>query len=284
MSFEKGDNGQNSIRVVSPDGSSIVVMQLGAHVTSWKTADGAEQLYTSPKAIYDGKTAIRGGVPLIFPQFSDMGSGPVHGIARVRPWELVSTGNGTATFVLKVRENDAVLPGTNFDLYFTADFSNTELRLKLRLQNHHATNAFSFNVAFHTYFRVSNIQNLQVTGLDRYSFANNLEQRRVCEPTEIRTIDREVDRIYFNVANPVVLSDSKTSSSLVIAGQSLPDVVLWNPWIEKAKKMSKDLPEEGYNDFVCVEHGQIQDKIEVAPGKEWTGSQEVVIKTLSSKI
>ena len=100
-------------------------------------------------------------------------------------------------------------------------------------QNLDSEAPFSFNVAFHTYFRV--LFNAQINGLDRYAYANNLDRRKVTDPSEIRVIDKEVDRIYFNVANPVVLVILR-GSSLVIAGNALPDVVLWNPWIEKQRK------------------------------------------------
>jgi glucose-6-phosphate 1-epimerase len=284
MSFQKGEHGQNCVQLTAPDGSSVTVTELGAHVTSWKTANGVEQLYTSPKAIFDGKTAIRGGAPIIFPQFSDMGPGPVHGVARVRPWILQSVSDGVGTFLLKIRKDDPLLPGSHVDVSFTVSFSNTDLHLRLFVKNLDSEAPFSFNVAFHTYFRVSHIQQVQVNGLDRFPYANNLEQRKMCDPSEIRVIDKEVDRIYFHVSNPVVVNDISRASSFVISGNSMPDVVLWNPWVEKAKKMSKDLPEDGYNDFVCVEHGQIQEKIVVGPGKEWSGSQDVVVKQVPSKI
>ena len=40
----------------------------GATVLSW-IVDGTEKLFLSSKAILDGTKAIRGGIPLVFPQF-----------------------------------------------------------------------------------------------------------------------------------------------------------------------------------------------------------------------
>ena len=48
-------------------GESVTVNLFGATVTSWKLADGHEQLFLSDKAVLDGSKAIRGGIPLVFP-------------------------------------------------------------------------------------------------------------------------------------------------------------------------------------------------------------------------
>ena len=68
------------------------VLPYGAHVTSWITADGDERLYLSGRTAYRAGAAIRGGVPVIFPQFSDVGPLPRHGFARTRAWRAGCAG------------------------------------------------------------------------------------------------------------------------------------------------------------------------------------------------
>ena len=48
-------------------GESVIVHLFGATVTSWKLANGEEQLFLSEKAHLDGSKPIRGGIPLVFP-------------------------------------------------------------------------------------------------------------------------------------------------------------------------------------------------------------------------
>ena len=50
-----------------PTGQSVTVYLYGATVTSWKLADGQEQLFLSDKAHLDGSKPIRGGIPVVFP-------------------------------------------------------------------------------------------------------------------------------------------------------------------------------------------------------------------------
>ena len=84
--------GQPGLTLALPDGSHATVLLHGAHVLSWHAAGWGEQLYLSPAAglgaLQSGQ-AIRGGVPVIFPQFELKGpdtSLPRHGLARQRAW------------------------------------------------------------------------------------------------------------------------------------------------------------------------------------------------------
>lgn len=60
---------QDNARVTAslPTGESVEVLLYGATVTSWKSANGKENLFLSSKAHLDGSKAVRGGIPLVFP-------------------------------------------------------------------------------------------------------------------------------------------------------------------------------------------------------------------------
>jgi glucose-6-phosphate 1-epimerase len=42
-----------------------------------------EQLFVSKKSVFDGKKAIRGGIPFVFPIFGASNVLPQHGFARI---------------------------------------------------------------------------------------------------------------------------------------------------------------------------------------------------------
>jgi hypothetical protein len=92
------------VRLLAPDGASATVALHGGHVLSWVPAGGRECLYLSPRSGYAPGQAIRGGVPVIFPQFSDRGPLKRHGFARVVPWQLTqqSTADDAATALLRL--------------------------------------------------------------------------------------------------------------------------------------------------------------------------------------
>lgn len=58
----------------------------GATLTSYRHA-GRELLFLSDRAVFDGAKAIRGGVPLVFPQFGQpRAEMPQHGLLRTATW------------------------------------------------------------------------------------------------------------------------------------------------------------------------------------------------------
>ena len=74
-------------------GDQLTLAAQGAQVLSW-VAGGRERLYLSPRAVFDGRSAIRGGVPVCFPQFNERAPAtitprlPKHGFARNLAWTL----------------------------------------------------------------------------------------------------------------------------------------------------------------------------------------------------
>eukprot|EP00898_Chlorokybus_atmophyticus_P004146 jgi/Chlat1/4732/Chrsp30S04771 len=83
-----------------------------------------------------------------------------------------------------------------------------------------------------------------------------------------RHYDAQVDRIYLNAPNTIVIADGGNKRSITITKSNLPDAVVWNPWIDKAKATA-DLGDEEYKVFLCVEAGAIGTPIVLKAGEEW---------------
>ena len=82
------------------DGATALVALHGAHVLSWQPADGRERLFLSDRAVFDGQAAIRGGIPVVFPQFAERGPLRKHGFARTAPWTFRGVNEDAALFEL----------------------------------------------------------------------------------------------------------------------------------------------------------------------------------------
>ena len=89
--------GQPAFRLSAPDGASCTVALHGGHLLSWLTPDGVERLYLSPDSVFDGRAAIRGGVPICWPQFNQRGPLAKHGFARNVAWRLEDAEIGRAS-------------------------------------------------------------------------------------------------------------------------------------------------------------------------------------------
>ena len=61
--IQRGVNGLPKCVISSLEGWTAEIYTHGAHVTSWKSPGGQEQIFVSKDAIFNPPTAIRGGVP-----------------------------------------------------------------------------------------------------------------------------------------------------------------------------------------------------------------------------
>ena len=84
---------------------------------------------------------------------------------------------------------------------------------------------------------------------------------------------RHVDRIYYGVSTPLVLGEARRS--LRIEAAHFPDVVVWNPWQEKAAAMA-DLQATDFRRFLCVEAALIGNPLRLAAGEQWWGRQTLI--------
>lgn len=68
-----GEGGLPKVIVHHDSGATAEVYLYGGQLMSYKTPNGQEVLFRSSKAVYDGKKAMRGGIPICFPQFAAQG-------------------------------------------------------------------------------------------------------------------------------------------------------------------------------------------------------------------
>ncbi|KPA82431.1 aldose 1-epimerase-like protein [Leptomonas pyrrhocoris] len=288
--FIPDSNNRNSITLRNDDGSSITVYEQGAHLSSWKSTDGVEHLYLSPKAIFEDRKALRGGVPIIFPQFGGYGPMlPVHGFARIRPWKIEDSENGRATFSLHAGLAELFPEGCSLSdspqnavkLLYTIHFSNMELKLTMKVTNTSEEREAPFQFAFHTYFAVEKLHRTVVNGVNRSPYVDNNESKgdpkaKVHQPEPLWIIREEHDRVYPGQHCAILLQDLEAKRAIQVSTPNLPDVCIWNPGPEKCAAL-KDMPSDGYQHFVCVEHGNMLKQVVVPPNSSWTGTQVITI-------
>ena len=112
-------HGIAALRLNGPQGASAVISKLGAQVLSWITPDGRERLFLSDKAVFDGSVAIRGGIPVCWPQFAGLGDLPKHGFVRTREWQVSARrcGDDYALLTLELADDEALACGCGVALH-----------------------------------------------------------------------------------------------------------------------------------------------------------------------
>lgn len=237
---------------------------------------GVEQLYLSPRAVLDGQAAIRGGVPICFPQFNQRGNLPKHGFVRNMPWVADAAtvlGNAGQLF-LRLSANAAtraVWP-VEFTATLTVDLGPSALQLTLSFHNH-CTTPVAISGALHTYLAVDDIASTEVWGLEGQSEWDALTD--VHGPAaEALTFNGEFDRVYAAAPHALVMHAGKRQLA-ISQSDTWANTVVWNPGSALCAKMN-DMPPDGYTHMLCIEAAQVMQPIAVAPGATWQGWQRLV--------
>ena len=270
-------NGMPALHLRAPDGAEAIVLEYGAHVVSWKPAGGEERLYMSPQSEFGNGTAVRGGVPVLFPQFG--GYGPLqqrHGFARNMPWQVVDarTGEDFAMASLRLVDNEetrAMWPHA-FSLELTVSVTASRLDVEMEVLNT-GEQSVEFTAALHTYFAVREVEEVELEGLRGQTCLDTLTNRKYVDSGVCVQIDQEVDRIYYDTKNALMLREPRRA--LAIQAENLPETVVWNPWVDRCA-MIKDMPKDGFRRMLCVEAAAIRNPIKLAPQQSWWGRQTIM--------
>lgn len=261
--------------------TKVKILNYGATVLSWKI-NGKEQLWLSEASKLDGSRAVRGGIPLVFPRFGPASGNhpatdklPQHGFARSVTWELLGqVDDHTVQFGLgpeQLPQDLAAAWTYDFTLIYTVQLLEDSLKISLDVKNP-GKEAFDFNVLFHTYFAVPEVEKITVAGLNKLAFFDKVASAQVASDSEKEvTFSSETDRVYKNSPAQVAIKDG-SKTLFTVEASNLKDTVVWNPWTEKANEMSDWAPKDGFHQMVCVESGVVAEFAKLAADSSWTGS------------
>ena len=270
-----GAGGLPMVALRSTDGASAHVYLHGAHVTSWKPArDSDERLFLSERSEFRAGAAIRGGIPVIFPQFAAEGPLPRHGFARTSEWTLdnVSSKGGDAIASLSLRDSAGTRAIWNHEFLATLGVrvGGDQLAVTLAVENR-GKSPLAFTAALHSYLRVHDVRDTTLVGLRGTKHRESgAPGTLVKEASDTLHFDGEVDRVYVDVPRTLTLWEPERS--LEIGFETFPDAVIWNPGPEKAAALA-DMEPHGERHMVCVEAAAVQRPVTVPAGERWSGSQ-----------
>jgi glucose-6-phosphate 1-epimerase len=266
-----------AVRLTAADGAQATVSLFGAHLLSWQTADGKERLFVSTQTPLDGSKAIRGGVPVIFPQFNVRGPGLRHGFARVSHWRLSDQGGGggSAFIAFSLTQRDIAAEHAQawpHDFALTLRFTLHGDALEMEYTAHNpGPRAYPFGVALHTYYDVGHLDATSISGLQHQPFLDHHNNTRVQDAPSLHFSEKH-DRMY--EATPGVTLNT-ADATLRLEQQGFQQWVVWNPGQEDAAALA-DLADDEYLRFVCIEPARIyQQPLEA--GATWTGRHRIAV-------
>ena len=267
-------NNSPAVKIATLQGSHAIISLYGATLLSWKPAQADEQLYLSERSSFTEGLAIRGGVPICFPQFSTLGNLPQHGFARNQKWDFIASEMAENSVIARFRLVDNAQTRAVWDYAFNieliVELENNRLSISLQVLNS-GTQTFSFTAALHTYFKVNNIHTARILGLKNSYYHDKVAKlEHQLEMRDEIKITQEIDRVYFNTSSPLTLQTPEYH--LKIYAKNMPDTIIWNPWQERSVKLA-DFPDDGFNNMLCIEAAAVGSTIELQPQTIWLASQ-----------
>ncbi|KAI1342915.1 galactose mutarotase-like domain-containing protein [Xylariaceae sp. FL0016] len=293
-------HGNSRVSAVLPSGESVEILLFGATVVSWKDRAGSERLWVSDAAKLDGSKAVRGGIPLVFPVFGTAPDHaatsklPQHGFARNSRWEFLgkstsesspSTGSSDASVKLDFGLSSATLPEEaraawpfTFSAIYSVTLTPDSLSTGIVITND-GDKPFESQILMHTYLRVKDITQVSVTGLEDSEYLDKVDGAKAKTQSGAVSITGETDRVYTPAkgpAHPVAVTEGG-ATTYSLTRDNLKDLVVWNPWTEKAKGMGDFEPKEGFKNMICVEAGAVRGWNMLEPGDAFEGAQVISV-------
>ncbi|MCX7084889.1 MAG: D-hexose-6-phosphate mutarotase [Methylococcales bacterium] len=275
LKFTKG-NGHLPFIFINNARASAIISLHGAQILSFKPHREEEDLlFVSQNSWYEEGRAIRGGIPLCWPWFGPDPSEnkrPDHGFVRNGLWDIlrteaVSKHETKIVFRFETSEKSAAYWQQPFSLELEVIISDT-LTVNLITRNT-GDEAFTITQALHAYFNVGHINEIKILGLDNSAYLDKAQNEEEYQQEGNLTINAEVNRIYKDVENPLVIQDDAFNRKIVITATHHKTAVVWNPGVDLPPTIT-DLETDDYQRFVCVESGNVScDTIEIPPHSEF---------------
>lgn len=282
--FVEGKGGLPVVEVNNQHCSARISLQ-GAQLTSWVPAGEDEVIWLSSDASFKQGKSIRGGIPVCWPWFGPHESEadfPAHGHARTVFWDVLETeamDDGATLIRFKIIENELTkrLWPYSSELIMTMRIGSS-LEIELLTRN---TDSQSFKItqALHTYFNISDVRKITVTGLEGCNYLDKLDQFAIKQQTGSVKISGETDRIYLKTDDDYSIVDPGLNRTIKISKSGSNSTVVWNPWQATAEKMG-DLGKDGYLQMVCVETANAADDfVLLEPGQSHSLSVKYQLET-----
>jgi len=252
ITIKKLSNGFEYLEILNDSATAKIALQ-GAHIFEYKRKTQDELFWLSEISDFELGKAIRGGVPICWPSFGmNNPELPQHGFARTSLFECTSCEEidaNTTEVQLRLTHSEESLKLWNYKFALVLKVTiSDKLTMELKTTNLDEKE-FKLTQALHSYFKLSDISNAVVKGLENKPCFNALTNETNIQNGEI-TFNQEFDKVFQKVDSELILQDREKTISINNEGSS--SVVVWNPWIDKCKRMSA-MKDDAYKEFVCIE-------------------------------
>jgi len=278
VTLKKSQSGLDKIIIRNELAEAVIYMR-GANLTHFKPRNEKPVIFGGEGCeMYPDKT-LHAGIPLCWPWFGPHPSDknkPQHGFARDREWEMKEAAQlpgGDTEIILELREDERTLALFDhpFELRLRFLIGKT---LRIELETHNTdTVPFQFTQALHSYFSLSDIDNILIYGTEDTPFVDVADGRIKKQTSQPLKVDRVINRVYEPSDKQCRIIDSGFHRVITVSKEGSNATTIWNPGKENGLH---DLPGDLYRRFVCIESCNAgNDSITLGPGMSHRIVQEI---------
>lgn len=238
--------------IQTPYCEAVIALQ-GAQLLVWKPFQETRSvLWLSDNTPFKAGIPLRGGVPICWPWFTDLGGEPFHGFARILPWQLAALNSTRTSLSLTFSLCDT--PQTHrwwdhaFQLTMSLTFTADDCEMLLTANGNHSTTA-----ALHSYLSTSDCRTARIHGAGTQGY-DTVARESVNNLPSPLSLSGEFGVICSQAEPQTVLVTPERIVTLTHLNNS--NVVVWNPWQQRAAQIS-DMPDNAWQDFICLETAAI---------------------------
>lgn len=283
---------------LSLNGSELLITQQGAQILSYQQAGQQPIIWLSQEASYEPANSVRGGVPVCWPWFGNLQRNPpavqgmhaqplqagAHGLVRSIDWALqeVDQQDNSISITFSYNSLEQPLPDWPHAAQLTLSVRlDTQLHISLECRNL-GIQPLTFSQALHSYFAVSDIRQVSVKGLHDCQYIETLEDWQTRTQQGDLRFAGETDRIYLNTPPTLHICDPGWQRSIHLQSSGSNSAVLWNPWIDKAQRLSQ-FADSAWQRMLCIEHANVlDDAVTLAPNAQHQLGISIWAEALSS--
>jgi len=262
-----------AIKVEHPLFTATLLLQGAQLIEFTPSSCNNNLLWLSDTVEYKLGKPLRGGIPICWPWFGNMDKNPTkiqqqiqgeasaHGFARSMPWQVNSITESChhVEIILQLTNNQQTqtLWPFEFNLQARFVFTNT-LEVELTTTNTGAK-TFAISQALHTYFPTDDITKTYIHNTHGSRYIDALDNWKEKKQNGRIGFSEETDRLYFFNADKLDTYELRIESpntQLVLKNTQSKSAVIWNPWIEKSKRLSQFSPQD-YQHMYCIETANV---------------------------
>ena len=260
VTIEQSETGLEFIKVASEFCDATIFLQ-GAQITEFTPTGKKPLLWVSQLEDYQEGKGVRGGIPICWPWFgvSQHEGWPAHGVARTGLWraEQVKEEENSIYISLSLPMNQIDEKYWPHKTKLLVEFIlSTSLEVRLTTTNLD-NETLNFTQALHTYFPTPAIEETKVDGLQGSKYIEFGEG-----PFEQHDLVSFARETMFILKHKIHNASIRQMGSLKCRENSR-SCVLWNPWIDKSKRLSNFADDE-YHVMLCLEANVLEDSVELA--------------------